>query len=194
MFRRTRQRCLKTIYWKEVPIVSFDEEEIIIEESLCKKEVEDGSLKVDVKPPGGEFSESQEVVLTTEKGDIYYTLNGSDPSTNGTKYVNPIRIGFDGQTILKFVVLSENSNSEVFTEIYNIDQSITTPELPTVRDELGLTLNIPKGKVSDLMGLLNFIQMKFEDLEIQIRASKGSITEEEYENRILEAIRQIKFK
>jgi uncharacterized protein YeeX (DUF496 family) len=185
---------LKTIYWKEVPIVSFDEEEIIIEESLCKKEVEDGSLKVDVKPPGGEFSESQEVVLTTEKGDIYYTLNGSDPSTNGTKYVNPIRIGFDGQTILKFVVLSENSNSEVFTEIYNIDQSITTPELPTVRDELGLTLNIPKGKVSDLMGLLNFIQMKFEDLEIQIRASKGSITEEEYENRILEAIRQIKFK
>ena len=42
------------------------------------------------------------------------------------------------------------------------------------------------------MGILNYIQTKFDDVEIEIKASNGSITLEDYENGILEAIRQIK--
>ena len=54
------------------------------------------------------------------------------------------------------------------------------------------SIEIPKGKVSQLLGVLNYIQTKFDKVEIRINASEGSIKKEEYENKIKEAFRQIK--
>lgn len=39
---------------------------------------------------------------------------------------------------------------------------------------------IPKGRVSALKGLLNYIQTKFDKIEIKIDASDGTIEESEY--------------
>jgi len=50
---------------------------------------------------------------------------------------------------------------------------------------------IPKGRVSALMGLLNYIQTKFEKIEIKIDASDGTIEESEYEDNIKEALKQL---
>ncbi len=50
---------------------------------------------------------------------------------------------------------------------------------------------IPKGRVSALMGLLNYIQTKFDKIEIEIDASDGTIEEGEYEDNVKEALKQL---
>jgi len=54
------------------------------------------------------------------------------------------------------------------------------------------SIPVPKGKVSSLMGIMNYLQSKFDNLEIKIMAKEGSITKQEYEDKIEEAINQIK--
>ncbi|MHA1150393.1 MAG: ATP-binding protein [Promethearchaeota archaeon] len=50
---------------------------------------------------------------------------------------------------------------------------------------------LPKGKVSGLLGLLNYIQKNFEKVQIKIEASEGEIDEGEYQDNIKEALKQI---
>jgi hypothetical protein len=56
--------------------------------------------------------------------------------------------------------------------------------------ELSLDFILPKGKVSSLMGIMNYLQSKYEVLNLEINALHGEITEQEYEEKILEALRQ----
>jgi hypothetical protein len=57
-----------------------------------------------------------------------------------------------------------------------------------VMKELELRFRIPRGKVSQIMGLMNYLQSKFQQLELQIRAKEGSMSEEEYAAKIREAL------
>lgn len=57
--------------------------------------------------------------------------------------------------------------------------------------QLRLEFSVPKGKVSNLMGVMNLLQHKFERLEIVLAASQGGISEQEYEDKIQEAFRQL---
>ena len=52
-------------------------------------------------------------------------------------------------------------------------------------------MKIPKGKVSQILGLLNYLQSKFDDVEIIIRAENGYIDKEDYERKIKEVLRQL---
>lgn len=63
--------------------------------------------------------------------------------------------------------------------------------LPAVRRSLRLTVTVPKGKVSSLMGTVNFLQQRFQKMEITIAVSDGQISEQDYEDKIREAFRQI---
>lgn len=58
-------------------------------------------------------------------------------------------------------------------------------------NELDLRFNLPKGKASEILRTINYIQQKFNKTELCIRASDGSLTEQDYENKILEALRQL---
>lgn len=64
------------------------------------------------------------------------------------------------------------------------------PVPPTGLDSLKLDVTVPYGKVSSLMGVLNLLQNKFSHLEVSIKASDGSITQDDYESKILEAFDQ----
>ena len=59
------------------------------------------------------------------------------------------------------------------------------------RDHVSLEFDVPLGKVSDIMGIMNFLQSKFKNLKVKIDASEGSISEEDYKNKIKEALRQL---
>jgi hypothetical protein len=74
------------------------------------------------------------------------------------------------------------------------DESVPPPTLEkkaNVRDELDLRFPVPMGKVAQIMGMMNFLQTKFKELEIEIRAKNGSISEDEFANKIKEALRQL---
>jgi hypothetical protein len=63
-----------------------------------------------------------------------------------------------------------------------------------VMDNVNLKFTIPKGKVSNIMGIMNLLQLKFDVLEIEINARKGAIKTQEYEDKILEAFNQLGIK
>ena len=60
-----------------------------------------------------------------------------------------------------------------------------------VRRRLRLRFTVPKGRVSGLMGVMNLLQHRFDRLDIVLAAEEGEISEQEYEDKIREAFRQL---
>jgi len=50
---------------------------------------------------------------------------------------------------------------------------------------------VPKGKVSNLMGVLNYLQSKYGQIHMHLNVDQGSLTEQEYEDKVKEAFRQM---
>lgn len=83
-------------------------------------------------PTGGLYNTSKTVILKmSELGTIYYTLNGTTPTTSSKKYTTPLVI--TASTILKFFAKDLAGNlSPIYTQKYTIDKiapkvSSTTP-------------------------------------------------------------------
>ena len=60
-----------------------------------------------------------------------------------------------------------------------------------VKEKIRLKFQVPKGKVAQIMGTINFLQSKFKNLEIELIATEGKISEQDYEDKIKEAFRQL---
>jgi len=80
---------------------------------------------VEATPPAGTYTSAREVTLSAnEPADIYYTTNGTDPTSGSSAYVSPITVGED--TTLKFMAFDTAGNqSGVVTADYIIQQDIT---------------------------------------------------------------------
>ena len=76
-------------------------------------------------PAGGTYSTTQTVTLTAnEPATIYYTTNGSTPTTSSTQYSAPIVIG--ATTVLKFFAVDTAGNpSGMYTATYTINTAPT---------------------------------------------------------------------
>jgi hypothetical protein len=57
--------------------------------------------------------------------------------------------------------------------------------------ELALAFKVPRGKISEIMRVMNYLQTRFQSLEINIKATDGHISEDDYANKILEALSQL---
>lgn len=62
---------------------------------------------------------------------------------------------------------------------------------PSGFTQLSLNFELPKGKVSSLMGVLNFLQSRYNSMKVTLELSDGILTEQEYEDKIKEAFRQM---
>ena len=81
-------------------------------------------------PEAGEYTEAQNVTIScaTEGATIYYTLDGTDPTTNSTVYINSIVIS-DTTTVKAFAVKEGWIDSEIATAVYTITIIPPTPTL-----------------------------------------------------------------
>jgi hypothetical protein len=59
------------------------------------------------------------------------------------------------------------------------------------KSELGLRFHVPRGKITQTTGIMNFLQSKFQSLNIEITARDGSLSDEGYTNKIKEAFKQL---
>ncbi|MCA1901348.1 MAG: DUF499 domain-containing protein [Candidatus Hydrogenedens sp.] len=123
-------------YFKEVPNVSFENNEVIIAENLCEPQKR------------GEEKSQEPVVVKNGLGTSYSTE----------------------QIIGKEAI--ESKREDIYEE------------------ELELNFPLPKGKVSDVMQVIKFIDGKFKEVQIIVRAREGKITRQERE-KIYEALRQL---
>ncbi|WP_461207803.1 chitobiase/beta-hexosaminidase C-terminal domain-containing protein [Clostridium sp. DL1XJH146] len=89
----------------------------------------------------GTYTEPKEVSLTmSEEGTIYFTLDGSNPTTSSSKYTAAINIS--DSTTLKFIAIDKAGNkSKVYTNEYLIEKTT-----PTDADEQPDT---PKDTIED---------------------------------------------
>ena len=78
--------------------------------------------------PGGTYTSTQTVALsdTTKGATIYYTTNGTTPTTASTPYTGPITVSSD-ETIEAMAAATDNGNSAVATAKYTITLPTTTP-------------------------------------------------------------------
>jgi len=70
-------------------------------------------------------------------------------------------------------------------------ESTATIERGKAKDKVHLKFQVPKGKVSSIMGVINLLQSKFENLSIELTATEGAISEQDYEDKIKETFRQL---
>jgi len=64
------------------------------------------------------------------------------------------------------------------------------PPLSGAMESLNLSFRLPKGKASDVMRIVNYLHEKYQNIQLTISASEGSITKQEFENKIAEAFEQ----
>lgn len=74
-----------------------------------------------------------------------------------------------------------------------INQPSPSPAAPAAEKYQQLRLNfvVPKGKVSNLMGVLNFLQSRYNRVEISLNLGDGQLSEQEFEDKVKEAFRQM---
>jgi len=68
------------------------------------------------------------------------------------------------------------------------------PEISKLIKKVNLKFKIPKGKVAQIMGILNLLQKLFDNLQIEIKAEEGEISEDDFEDKIQEALMQLGIK
>jgi hypothetical protein len=74
---------------------------------------------------GGVFATDQLVALTATPANaqIFFTTDGTDPTTASTLYTEPIPITTEGVTTLKFIAVASGITSEVKTESFTVDKT-----------------------------------------------------------------------
>ena len=100
---------------------------------------------VEVSPLGGLYAETQTVSLSSSAGEIYYTLDGSDPSPSSLRYTAPLEVS--STTIVRARVYEEGkvpgqivTSSYLFGETFNglpVVSAVAPPET-LFGDEIGI--------------------------------------------------------
>ncbi|MDA7803446.1 CotH kinase family protein [Crocinitomix sp.] len=83
-------------------------------------------VKVDFKPTGGKFDQPIDVVLSAPEGaKIYYTLDGSVPSSGANRYQKPIHI--KDVNVIRAVAYLDGKRSNSVTQSYFCDRTYSLP-------------------------------------------------------------------
>ena len=108
-------------------------------------------------PAAGTYSGAQSVTISdaTSGATIYYTTNGTTPTTSSTKYTGPISVS-STETLQAIAVATGDANSAVASATYTIGSSspdpremhrlsITLVDSPAIRASCGwdIALSIP---------------------------------------------------
>jgi tetratricopeptide (TPR) repeat protein len=101
----------------------------------------------------GTFDEAKELTLSSEDGyDIFYTLDGGDPSVKGVRYTEPIVLDENNKTytVMAVCVNGKKIYSDVITKEYTIE--LAPPDMPIVTPDGGdfgvkttVTVTVPDG-------------------------------------------------
>jgi hypothetical protein len=103
-----------------------------------------------ISPPGGTYTAAQSVTITdtTPGAIIYYTINGTTPTTSSTKYSGTITVG-SSETIQTIAVANQYSASAVASAAYTIDITQPVTATPTFSPAAGTYSTAQSVTISD---------------------------------------------
>ena len=73
----------------------------------------------------GTYTEAKSIELDATEGDIYYTLDGTEPTESSTPYTAAINLDECGTTTIKAIAISSDSKSTIASATYTINLPIT---------------------------------------------------------------------
>ena len=57
--------------------------------------------------------------------------------------------------------------------------------------QLRLRFKLPRGKLSDVLSVIRYLQSKFEGTRVELSLEKGAMSERDYQDKVVEAFRQM---
>ena len=76
----------------------------------------------------GEYTEAKSITISAAKGTIYYTLDGTTPTSASTQYTEAIVLDECGEFTIKAIAIGTESESPVASATYTINLPITNTE------------------------------------------------------------------
>ena len=74
----------------------------------------------------GTYDAAQSITLTADEGDIYYTLDGTEPTGASTKYTTAIVLDKCGSYTIKAIAISSDNESPVASATYQMNLPVST--------------------------------------------------------------------
>jgi hypothetical protein len=65
------------------------------------------------------------------------------------------------------------------------------PSEGQIMTEINLKFKIPQGKVHDISGIMRFLHTKFQSLDVELKATNGYMSKDDFANKIKEALLQL---
>lgn len=96
------------------------------------------------------------------------------------------------KTDMSFTPQTPNPNSD--SPLSSKSENVPTPSHFPLKQEIKLSFTLPQGKVSDIARMLNHLQTRFSEITLSLHANNGQISEQDYENQILETLKQLNIK
>ncbi len=100
----------------------------------------------------GTYDEVIQVALTSDTGGtIYYTTDGSDPTTSSTEYTEPILLNTEAETEIRAIAVNENEipsvvSSAKYTISFPIaDAPVVNPATGQYTEPTQITITVPDG-------------------------------------------------
>ena len=115
----------ETTKYKSITVVSGSSTTTYATSPDCREQVATPTFS----PAAGEYTQAQNVTIScgTTGATIYYTTDGSTPTTSSSVYASAIAVS-ETTTIMAMAVKTDMINSEVATATYTIVSSITLDE------------------------------------------------------------------
>ena len=101
-----------------------------------------------ITPATGEYSEHQDVTITAEDDvDIYYTIDGSDPTSSSTPYEGTFAVHYNanGPTTIKAIAVDDEGNVSTIAEVVYTWVAPKVTIRPATRDVYNPTLTVVIG-------------------------------------------------
>lgn len=97
-----------------------------------------------------EYDDVQQLSLTSEESEIYYTIDGTDPSLSSTKYMEPIQLN-EGETVVKAIAVNKKGvPSPASKKTYSIkfpieDAPAVSPSTGQYDKAIQIEVKVPEG-------------------------------------------------
>lgn len=138
----------------------------------------------------GEIDDGEKITCNFFKEDVNLSIEDMNIIINE----NLCKTLLQGQlnvTTISDPILATSLNKEGEHQILQNPDELLKDN--TIRD-LVLRFNIPRGKISQIMYAMNFLQQRFQSINIEIKATNGSISRDDYDNKIKEGLLQLGIK